>query len=141
MSVLKTPDWFAVDWGTSNLRAYAMQGARMMAHTASTSGMSSLTPDGYHQALEALLAQWDAPDIPVIACGMVGSRQGWVEAPYRTVPCMPLADHLARVPNSGRRAVFVVPGLSQGTPPDVMRGEETQIAGFLALNPGWDGVL
>jgi 2-dehydro-3-deoxygalactonokinase len=103
--------------------------------------MSSLTSDRYKATLEALLAPWDAPDAPVIACGMVGSRQGWVEAPYRRTPCKPLAGKLTRVSDSERRAVFIIPGLSQNTPPDVMRGEETQIAGFLALNPGWDGVL
>jgi 2-dehydro-3-deoxygalactonokinase len=37
--------------------------------------------------------------------------------------------------------VRIVPGLSQDDPPDVMRGEETKVAGFLALNPGWDGTL
>jgi 2-dehydro-3-deoxygalactonokinase len=37
--------------------------------------------------------------------------------------------------------VHIIPGLRQTTPADVMRGEETQIAGFLALNDGWDGVI
>jgi 2-dehydro-3-deoxygalactonokinase len=70
---------------------------------------------------------------------MVGAKQGWVEAPYRAVPCPPLADQLTRAP--GPRPVWIVPGISQTQPADVMRGEETQIAGFLSLNPGWDGVL
>jgi 2-dehydro-3-deoxygalactonokinase len=37
--------------------------------------------------------------------------------------------------------VRIVPGLMQADPPDVMRGEETKVAGFAALNPGWDGTL
>jgi 2-dehydro-3-deoxygalactonokinase len=79
----------------------------------------------------------------VIACGMAGSRQGWYEAPYRSVPCTPLdAGHLIAVPTRDPRlAVRLVPGLKQAQPADVMRGEETQIAGALALMPGFDGVL
>jgi 2-dehydro-3-deoxygalactonokinase len=80
---------------------------------------------------------------PVLACGMVGSRQGWFEAPYRAVPCPALdAGGMVLVPVSDPRlSVQIVPGLNQISPADVMRGEETQIAGALALNPGFDGVL
>jgi 2-dehydro-3-deoxygalactonokinase len=79
----------------------------------------------------------------VIACGMVGSRQGWCEAPYRTVPCAPLdRSALVEAPTTDPRlTVWVAPGLKQAAPPDVMRGEETQIAGALTLMPGYDGIL
>jgi 2-dehydro-3-deoxygalactonokinase len=40
-----------------------------------------------------------------------------------------------------RLDVRIVPGLKQESPADVMRGEETQIAGFLAQRPQFDGVL
>ncbi|GFE49826.1 2-keto-3-deoxy-galactonokinase [Roseobacter cerasinus] len=137
-----TPDWIAVDWGTTNLRAYAMQGATVLARAQSDDGMGKLSADGFEPALLALIGAWVEPDpVPVIACGMVGSRQGWVEAPYRTVPCTPLAETLTRAPTARPLDVRVVSGLSQANPADVMRGEETQVAGFLALNPGWDGVL
>jgi 2-dehydro-3-deoxygalactonokinase len=76
----------------------------------------------------------------VVACGMVGSRQGWVEAPYRAVPCTPLGSGFVRPDHSGLN-VSVISGLRQATPSDVMRGEETQIAGFLSLNRDWDGVI
>ena len=103
--------------------------------------MGRLDRDGFAPALEALLADWDVPvETLVIACGMVGSRQGWVEAPYRPVPCPPLGQgDCAQAP--GARPVYIIAGLRQDAPADVMRGEETQIAGFLALNPGWDGVI
>ncbi len=137
-----TPDWIAVDWGTTNLRAYAMQGATVLARASSDDGMGKLASDGFEPALMALISGWlEAGPVPVIACGMVGSRQGWVEAPYRSVPCTPLADDLTAAPTSGGLDVRVVSGLSQTAPADVMRGEETQVAGFLALNQGWDGVL
>lgn len=134
-------EWIAVDWGTSNLRVWAMQGTRVLARAASSAGMAGLARDGFGPALAELIDDWDVPhETPVIACGMVGSRQGWAEAPYRSVPCTPLDAGLIKVPDTDRN-VRIVPGLKQDTPADVMRGEETQIAGFLALNSGWDGVI
>jgi 2-dehydro-3-deoxygalactonokinase len=137
--------WIAADWGTSQLRAWAMGPAGVLARAGSNAGMGALSRDGYEPALLALVADWLAPDrvTPVIACGMVGSRQGWVEAPYQTVPCPPLdPEHLARAPTAEPRlTVEVIPGLKQTAPADVMRGEETQIAGFLSHQPGFDGVL
>lgn len=141
MSVSKTANWIAVDWGTSNLRAWAMQGADVLDRGQSPQGMSALTRDQFAPTLETLIDGWPVtPNTPAIACGMLGARQGWAEAPYRTLPCTPLDAGLIAVPDSPR-PVHIIPGLKQPTPPDVMRGEETQIAGFLALNPGWDGVI
>ena len=135
-----SPNWIAVDWGTSNLRAWAMSGSgTMLAEAASDQGMGKLSRDGFEPALRALVGDWLRDATPVIACGMVGSRQGWAEAAYAAVPCAPLPDGLTR-PDTALN-VHIIPGLKQTEPPDVMRGEETQIAGFLALNPGWDGVL
>ncbi len=77
-----------------------------------------------------------------MCCGMVGSRQGWIEAPYRAVPCPASTETPVTAPAADDRiSVHILPGLRQDRPHDVMRGEETQIAGFLSLNPGWDGVL
>jgi 2-dehydro-3-deoxygalactonokinase len=142
------PAWIAVDWGTTHLRAWAV-GARgeVLAEAASDEGMGTLRPEGFEPALLRLAGPWlgtGLPDGPaeVIVCGMAGSRQGWAEAPYRAVPCTPLGPPLAPAPaRDPRLVVRLVPGLKQTRPPDVMRGEETQIAGFLAANPGFDGVL
>lgn len=128
-------DWIAVDWGTSNVRAWGMDGDRVEAEASSDQGMGKLARDGFEPALRDLVGEW--PALPIIACGMVGARQGWVEAPYARVPCAPVAGPLTRAPMDVR----IVPGLSQDDPPDVMRGEETKVAGFLALNEGWDGTL
>lgn len=136
-----TPDWIAVDWGTSNLRAWAMQGRHILAKAQSDAGMGTLAKDAFEPALSDLLSGWElAPDLPILACGMVGSRQGWVEAPYRAVPCTPLAEGLVQA-RGETLTLHITPGIRQVTPADVMRGEETQIAGFLALNDGWDGVI
>lgn len=140
-----TADWIAVDWGTSNLRVWAMSAAgAVLAEAGSDEGMGKLAPEGFESALLRLVGGWlGAGVMPVVACGMVGARQGWVEATYRAVPCTPVsAEALTAAPvRDPRLAVQIAPGLSQGRPADVMRGEETQIAGALALNPGFDGIL
>ena len=139
------PDWIAVDWGTTNLRAFAMCKVAMIAEAVSHDGMGKLARDAFEPALIRLITPWlsSTHQTPVIACGMVGSRQGWFEAPYRTTPCTPLdPSALVTVPTSDPRiTVAIVPGLRQNKPADVMRGEETQIAGALALSPGFDGVF
>lgn len=139
------PAWIAVDWGTSNLRAWAMdRNGTVVAEAASEDGMGKLKKADFEPALLRLIGGWLASkSVPVIACGMVGSRQGWCEAPYRTVPCLPL-DPKAQVsvPTVDTRlAICIAPGLKQTNPADVMRGEETQIAGALSMMPGYDGVL
>ncbi|KQI67763.1 2-keto-3-deoxy-galactonokinase [Loktanella sp. 3ANDIMAR09] len=134
-----SPVWIAVDWGTSNLRVWAMSDSgSVLAEATSDEGMGTLDQAGFGPALDRLCADWDPA--PVIACGMVGSRQGWAEAPYTAVPCMPLSAGFATT-QSSRLRVNIIPGLKQASPADVMRGEETQIAGFLAQNPRWDGVI
>lgn len=145
-SEMDRPDWIAVDWGSSNLRAWAMgAGGRPLARAESPQGMGGLAPDRFEPALLALVSPWLDPGrvTPVVACGMVGARQGWAEAAYRQVPCPPLGPPLTQVPaRDPRIAVSIVPGLSQARPSaDVMRGEETQVAGVLAAAPDWDGVV
>jgi 2-dehydro-3-deoxygalactonokinase len=74
---------------------------------------------------------------------MAGSRQGWAEAPYIPVPAPPpgAAQAVPVQTRDPRLDVAILPGLRQESPPDVMRGEETQIAGVLAARPGFDGVI
>jgi 2-dehydro-3-deoxygalactonokinase len=144
MTSTLTPAWIAVDWGTSNLRAWAMGAdGQVLAEAVSDEGMGTLGPEGFEPALLRLIAPWLTGRPPVLACGMVGSRQGWCEAPYRTVPCPPLdrAALIAAPTLDPRLYVLIAPGLMQSRPADVMRGEETQIAGALRLMPGYDGVF
>lgn len=136
-----TCDWIAIDWGTSSLRVWAVAGGAVVAKATSDAGMGGLARADFAPTLAGIVADWTVtPDTPIVACGMVGARQGWVEAPYRTVPCTPLDSSFATATGADL-TVQVIAGLKQPTPADVMRGEETQIAGFLARNPGWDGVL
>ena len=86
------PDWIAVDWGTSALRVWAMWDDRILTEASSDQGMGRLTPDQFEPALLHLIGDWLEPGrvCPVLAAGMVGARQGWIEAPYRPVPCTPV---------------------------------------------------
>ncbi len=141
------PDWIAVDWGSSSLRVWAMDADGLAVdQAASDNGMGRLTRTEFEPALLDLVAPWieDATrPVPVIVCGMAGARQGWKEAAYRRVPCAPVAsDALTEVETTDPRlSVRIVPGLSQSHPQDVIRGEETQLAGFLAETGREDAVI
>ena len=141
----KIADWIAVDWGTSNLRAWLMGKDGVIGMVTSDKGMGALERDGFEPELLRLVGDYlpESGTVPVIACGMVGARQGWHEAPYVTTPCTAPGVGQAVTPEvrDPRLKVRILPGVSQASPADVMRGEETQIAGFLAANPEFDGVL
>jgi 2-dehydro-3-deoxygalactonokinase len=135
------PDWIAVDWGTSNMRAWAMSASgTVLDEVRSDRGMGSLKPVEFEQALRDAIAPWDHKGAPMIACGMVGAKQGWMEAPYAAVPCAATPEGFTK-PDAGDLDVYIIAGLKQADPADVMRGEETQIAGFLSMNKNWDGVI
>lgn len=135
--------WIAVDWGTTNLRAWAMAGDRVLDASARPLGMGALKREEFEPALLETVGGWlsDGRTVPVVACGMVGARQGWAEAPYVDTPSRPLdAARFVRVATADRRiAVTIIHGMCQIDPADVMRGEETQLAGLLALEPGFSG--
>jgi 2-dehydro-3-deoxygalactonokinase len=126
-----------IDWGSSGFRAYRLadDGAIRERRTAS-SGIASLTRTDYAAVLRQQIGDWlrDMPDAPVLLSGMVGSRQGWREAPYAACPAGP-ADLVAGLcpVDIGDRTGHIVPGLTcrriDGIP-DVMRGEETQVFGL-----------
>ena len=146
MQAAPTTDWIAADWGTSNLRLWAIgPGGAVRAERSSADGMGGLTPDQFEPAFLRLAEDLLPADrvTPVLICGMAGAKQGWIEAPYAQVPCPPAgggAPVLAPT-RDPRLLVRILPGLSQSDPADVMRGEETQIAGFLADEPEFDGTL
>ncbi|MEF2550977.1 2-dehydro-3-deoxygalactonokinase [Aurantimonas sp. A2-1-M11] len=125
----------AVDWGTTSFRLWLLdETGRILAERRSGEGMVSAGPDGFAAILEAHLTAVGADaNLPVIACGMVGARQGWVEAPYVDTPATTasIAASACRVPGLDR-PVHILPGVAQRTAgqPDVMRGEETQILGL-----------
>ena len=125
-----------LDWGTTSLRAFRLDGAGRIAETrARPWGIRHLPDGGCDAALADITAGW--PALPRLACGMVGSRGGWHEVPYLDLPAdvVRLGDTLVSLRAADGLDVHLVPGLRDPGGPDVMRGEETQLAGALALRP------
>ena len=141
---MSTDNWIAVDWGTTHLRTWHMNSAGdILSNRCSNQGMNSLLPDQFEAALLSLISPWLSDDhsTQVLACGMVGSRQGWLEANYNSSPCAPISQ-LTQVPVTDLRIeVYICPGVKQLEPADVMRGEETQIAGLLASDANFNGAV
>lgn len=139
----------ALDWGTSNLRARRLgPGGMLLDERSAAGGVMAVPERRFEDALRALCADWLAdPHVPLMASGMIGSRQGWVEAPYLACPAtlQAAAGQLATVALQGGGRLHVVPGLCCTGPDgqaDVMRGEETQLwgaglsAGDVCVLPG-----
>jgi len=131
----------ALDWGTTRARAFLIgeDGTLLARHTADR-GIQSVAPGGFPAAFAEIAGAFrrDRPDASVLLAGMVGSRNGWVEAPYVSCPAAPsdiAAASLAVTLDDGTRAA-ILPGLSSDEDGfDVMRGEETLIVG-LGLQDG-----
>lgn len=122
----------AVDWGTTNCRAYRLDGeGRVLSQTASALGILSVPKGAYPDALAAMRRELGAETDPVLIAGMAGSNRGWIEAPYAAAPAPVEAIAAAAIAVPGAPDVRIVPGIRMSPPhrADVMRGEETQILG------------
>jgi 2-dehydro-3-deoxygalactonokinase len=133
-----------IDWGTTAFRAYRLAAdGRVIDAKSAPLGILKVPDGDFERVLEREIGRWlaDGPDLPVVAAGMITSRQGWVEVPYCLCPAG--SDQIARALRrhaTGRgHVVHFVPGLSlvgaDGVP-DVIRGEETQIVGAVGAAPG-----
>lgn len=141
----------ALDWGTTSLRAYKLAAGVVLEQRSLSSGIMQLPSaprtvagracaDGFELAFDEACGDWlDAqPGLPVIACGMVGSAQGWREVPYCDTPAnvVDLGDSLQTIRSFRGVDVHIVPGVIQRSRlPNVMRGEETQVLGVLPNLP------
>ena len=127
----------ALDWGTTRLRAYLLdaEGAVIEKREASD-GIMSVPAGGFPAVLTKHCGDWLAADktLPVTMAGMIGSRNGWAEAPYADCPAAvkDLAGGLIHVTREDGGSAAIIPGVAgvfDGAA-DVMRGEETLIAGI-----------
>ncbi|MDM0043917.1 2-dehydro-3-deoxygalactonokinase [Variovorax dokdonensis] len=132
----------AVDWGTSSLRGALLDAdGKVLQEQTHPRGILSVEPGGFAAVFDELFGHWMGESgTRCLISGMAGSRQGWVEAPYCPCPAS-LEDVRARIVDQGR--VSIVPGLSDEHDgvPDVMRGEEVQIFGAIALTGIRDGLF
>jgi 2-dehydro-3-deoxygalactonokinase len=132
----------AVDWGTSNFRAFLLdeEGA-IRARCSSPRGILRVEGGNFEAALREEVGEWlGEGEKHILMCGMIGSRQGWVEAEYLPCPAgiSDLAHAVIRVPFSGAE-VWLVPGVIGSDAqdvPEVMRGEETMVMGMLDVCAG-----
>lgn len=127
----------SLDWGTSSFRAYEVNAeGKVVNETAAPEGILAVKDQKFEETLEQHIGGWDKK-LPVIASGMITSRQGWVECEY--VDCPATASDLARWirkhPTTSGRTIHFITGLHYRSPSirhDVIRGEETQVFGALA---------
>jgi 2-dehydro-3-deoxygalactonokinase len=131
----------ALDWGTTRARAFLIsETGEVLQRRSADQGIQSVPAGGYPAAFEALAGDFRraSPDAAIVLAGMVGSRNGWVEAAYVACPASP--DEIAaaglQVTLVDGAPATVLPGLSCDDGAfDVMRGEETLIVG-LGLEDG-----
>jgi len=132
----------AIDWGSSKLRGALIDNSGAVLDERSCDrGMLYTAPGGFEAVLEAEFGDWlDLPGTRCLMAGMVGARQGWVEAPY--VACPAGIDDFAhrlrpvQASASGKvRDIAIVPGATCDNDgvPDVMRGEEIKFIGAMEL--------
>lgn len=126
--------FIAVDWGTTNRRAYRIDTAGDCVATVEDEfGVLAVPPGDFPNAVADLRHQLG--DLPLLLAGMVGSTRGWIEAPYVACPAGP-ADLAQSLLWAEPDRVAIVPGLSYSAVGDfdVMRGEEVQLFGALAAD-------
>ena len=136
--------WIAVDWGTSTFRAYLVQNNKVSNTIETKDGMKFVKSHLFEQTLLSLIDRWldDDEITEILASGMVGSKQGWEEAPYQQIPCnLKKLNHITPTLKDNRISLKIFSGISQTHQPDIMRGEETQIAGFLNETPNFNGSI
>lgn len=136
----------AVDWGTTSFRLWLLdENGEVLAEHRSDEGLTFAAEVGFEAVLESHLDELGMSILlPVVICGMAGSRQGWKEAAYADAPAE-LGDLVAKaIPvKTAGRSVMILPGIAQRDPkrPDVMRGEETQLVGLAALTESRDATV
>ena len=145
---MTTAKIIGVDWGTTSLRSYAVSntGEVLAAHS-EPAGILNVVDGDYTGVLSRVLERLEdagSATTPVVMSGMIGSRQGWVEAPYVACPANlgDVAAQMIEIDSGLPRRVLLVPGLTTRSAegvPDVIRGEEAQVFGASAVLDLTDG--
>jgi len=131
----------ALDWGTTRARAFLIsETGAVLERRIADRGIQSVPAGGYPEAFAELAGDFlkAAPDAAIVLAGMVGSRNGWIEARYVPCPASPaeIAAAAIKAELDAATTATILPGLSYDDGAfDVMRGEETLIVG-LGLTDG-----
>ncbi|MGJ7564471.1 2-dehydro-3-deoxygalactonokinase [Variovorax sp. GB1R11] len=141
----------AIDWGTSSLRGALLDtDGKVLEERSDARGILTVPEGGFPAVFETLFGDWMRLEgTRCLISGMAGSKQGWVEAPYCACPAgrvevgrkiIDLNVDMGALPGA---RIAIVPGLSDEHDgvPDVMRGEEVQIFGAMAITGQSDGVF
>ncbi len=136
----------AVDWGTSNRRAWALdRNGRILDRRQDDQGLIAIGDRDFAGSLRRFAGNWLASRPPVIMAGMIGSRMGWREAAYLETPVnlTALGSRLITIDDFDGLPVRIVPGAAKNNPDgtDVMRGEECQMLGALLVKNRRDGIF
>lgn len=130
-----TSRYIAIDWGSTNLRAWLYQSEQCLESRKSEAGITRLNGRTFDAVLADITEGWGQDYTPIVMAGMVGSNAGWINAPYLPcpVPLNAIGAQLTRVKDN----VWIVPGLSINNADNhnVMRGEETQLIGAIIHRP------
>lgn len=138
-SAVSEPALVGIDWGTSSLRAFLIGAeGEIIDGVSSPEGIMHVPGKGFEAVLDRLVDRWTAKaDLPILASGMITSRNGWVETPYAALPlgACGLGRSLVRHRVASGAVIHFVTGAAteHDGRPDVMRGEEAQIIGAAAL--------
>ncbi|MCW9528154.1 2-dehydro-3-deoxygalactonokinase [Klebsiella grimontii] len=130
-----TSRYIAIDWGSTNLRAWLYQDDQCLESRQSAAGVTRLNGEFPAAVFSEITRGWRDGATPAVLAGMVGSNVGWKVAPYLPVPVdfSAIGQQLTSVGDK----VWIIPGLSvsRDANQNVMRGEETQLLGARMIAP------
>ena len=137
----------AIDWGTSSLRGALLDAeGHVLEEQSHPRGILTVPPGKFPEVFESHFGEWMQPrGSRCLISGMAGSKQGWIEAPYCACPAgrVEVGNGIVDIEATAERTISMVPGLSDEHDgvPDVMRGEEVQIFGAMALTGRDEGIF
>ena len=140
---LEKIDWIAIDWGTTNFRAWFIKEDKVLKEINKPHGIKNIEAKDFENILlsNIKIPKKNYNKVKIISCGMIGSKQGWIDTGY-SKNLNSKSNNLVKVKTKNKNIEFyIVKGLSQNNPYDVIRGEETQILGYLNLNKKFTGFI